>query len=302
MAIQIPEEFSNPNSWGSILNDNWQEIKDRLTGVTQTGVTKDVGVFQELRTGVAEIDNTDSPYTTSGESQIEADTSGGAVAVEIASADIPASGEAGRSVTIVNTDTGDLTISTEGTELIQPTGAGSITIPTAYAYVELQLIAGVVYIDRAKDFESLAVADLTTPPTGTYARLSTTQTVADNTIAQLGFDTEATRGNVGDLLNASNEVVVPEGYSWARTILSTRWATPTDIDIFRCRINSPNATDPGWGTRFIGSPLTVDRYKTPFPWHPVSQGDVITAEVRHQSGASRDIESQPDTGMEVWLR
>lgn len=59
MAIQIPDPFTLPNQWASVLNDNWQEIKDRLSGITETSVEKDSADFDTAQVSTAPSGSTD---------------------------------------------------------------------------------------------------------------------------------------------------------------------------------------------------------------------------------------------------
>lgn len=70
----------------------------------------------------AAIDDTDSPYTTSGEEVITADTSSGAVTVTLATADVSKD----KPTTVVNiSGSNGVTVNTEGGETIDPNGASS---------------------------------------------------------------------------------------------------------------------------------------------------------------------------------
>lgn len=84
------------------------------------------------------IDDTDSTYTTSGEDIIEVDTSGGAVTVQLATADV----KAGRTIEIIddgsNAGTNNITVNTEGSETIGPGGASSKTIAVDDARIILE--------------------------------------------------------------------------------------------------------------------------------------------------------------------
>lgn len=105
-------------------------------------------VADNVRTRVEEINDTDSPYLTQSENEIHADTASADVTITIASADIPASGEPSRSLTIINTSTNNVVIETEGSETIYPDDVASLTISTDNAFVTVKLVAGNVYVDR----------------------------------------------------------------------------------------------------------------------------------------------------------
>jgi hypothetical protein len=74
------------------------------------------------------IDDTDSPYTTSGEDTIQVDTSSGAVTVTLASADVTSGREIKVVDTGLNAGTNNITINTEGSETINPGANSSISI------------------------------------------------------------------------------------------------------------------------------------------------------------------------------
>lgn len=77
------------------------------------------------------INDTDSPHTTSGESIIQVDTSSGAVTVTLSTSDATATSPENK-LTIVDTGlnaaSNNITINTEGGEVINPGGNSSITI------------------------------------------------------------------------------------------------------------------------------------------------------------------------------
>ena len=75
MAIQRPEIVSNVNTWGEILNDNFQEIKDRLSGITETSVDKDSADFETAQVSTAPSGSTDVVRKAETDA-IESDVSG----------------------------------------------------------------------------------------------------------------------------------------------------------------------------------------------------------------------------------
>lgn len=85
-----------------------------------------------------EIDDTDSPYTTNGETQIYVDTSTAAVTVQLATADLAV----GKSIDIYddgnNAATNNITITTEGSATFVPGGVASLTIDTDGAYRQVR--------------------------------------------------------------------------------------------------------------------------------------------------------------------
>ena len=195
-------------------------------------------VADTVRTRVAEIDDTDSPYLTDGENQLEVDTSGGDVTVTIASADIPASGDPGRAVTIVNTAAGSVTVETEGTEQIQPDGVGSLTIETSGAYLDCRLLAGAVYVERNVSRNQI---DASTATLDTLNNADTS-TAAENEVLRKG-------ASGTDLFFGSIDSGVD--FQFQEFTASTTWSKPTDATWFLVDVISAGGggggNDPGGG-------------------------------------------------------
>lgn len=138
--------------------------------------------------GPTDIDNTDSPYTTQGESHIYVDTSSAAVTVTLASADAVD----GREIRIVDTGgnaaANAITVNTEGSETLNPGGASSFTLDVDGDYVDLFSDGSNWFTDRNKTLEAVRVGtDTVTDLTGT--NLSVTSGTLD---ASGGAPTDAT--------------------------------------------------------------------------------------------------------------
>lgn len=132
-----------PGSGGSSV---WEDSDgDGLYEQPGSGIEVPTGKLEQLRhvpTGVS------SNYTTSGESVINVDTSGGAVTVTLASADAVT----GNVVEIYDVGesagTNAITIATEGTETINPGGNSSIKITLNGGFVKLRCQGGNWFTDR----------------------------------------------------------------------------------------------------------------------------------------------------------
>lgn len=107
-----------------------------------------------------DIDDTDSPYTTQGESHIYVDTSSAAVTVTLATADAVD----GREVRIVDTGgnaaTNAITVNTEGAETLNPGGASSFTLDVDGDYVDLFSDGSNWFTDRNRSAETFSTDEL----------------------------------------------------------------------------------------------------------------------------------------------
>lgn len=151
---------------------------------------------------------------------------------------------------------------------------------------------------------SVVTNQLNTAPTGTLVTLDGDQTIADDTVTKIAWADESSRGEVSGLLNASNEVVVPDGFSWAKCLI---WvdlifaAAVTDINVLRARINGNGFTGSGAVTgRSYQEEARTAMAQT--VWFGVSAGDAITSEIRFgTTEANEDLRDGDGTCMEVWL-
>jgi hypothetical protein len=104
----------------------------------------------------ASIDDSDSPYQTSGESIIYTDTSNGPVEIELATADTVA----GKSIKIIdsgqNAGTNTITITTEGSQNINPGTNSQITISVDGATAELESDGSNWFSDRVEEKDSIS--------------------------------------------------------------------------------------------------------------------------------------------------
>lgn len=90
---------------------------------------------------VTQIDDTDSPYTTTGESVILVDTSTAAVTVTLSTSDATASDPERRILVLDvgdNASTNNITINTEGAETIDPGDASSKTVDLGTGWLFVQ--------------------------------------------------------------------------------------------------------------------------------------------------------------------
>ena len=146
--------------------------------------------------------------------------------------------------------------------------------------------------------DSVNTDELNTDPTGVLVTLDGDQTVADDTVTTIEWGTEDTRGNVSSLLNASNEVVIPAGFNWAKITAGIIWDETTEMNLFDTRINGNAAAD-GADTDIRMDSGRV--FKTQTAFFSVSENDAITIRTRHQFGSSLDILDLRNTFMEVLL-
>lgn len=105
------------------------------------------------------VTNADSPYTTQGEQYIYADSSGGAVTVELASADVVDGKEFRIIDSGLNAGTNTITVTTEGSETFNPGGASSITLTVDGTYVDLFSDGSNWFSDRASEKQSVSAED-----------------------------------------------------------------------------------------------------------------------------------------------
>jgi hypothetical protein len=139
--------------------------------------------------------------------------------------------------------------------------------------------------------------EVKTAPTGSIVFLDGNQIVADNTLSEVEWATETNRGVVSNLLS-NNAVVVPSGYNWAHVQIGLQWEVAVDMDVARLRLNGSNTVGGPTGETLPSSQLWEWSYQR----IPVSQGDEITLDVRHQAGADREIVDFDDkTYLEVVL-
>lgn len=115
----------------------------------------------QIPTGVEKvIDDTDSPYTTSGENLLLVDSSAGTVEVVLASADV----SQGNSVRIVdyggNAGTNGITVSTEGSETLNPGGLSQLTIGLDGSWVELWSEGSAWYTDQNVSANSVDIGSI----------------------------------------------------------------------------------------------------------------------------------------------
>lgn len=113
-----------------------------------------------VRSTPTDIDDTDSPYTTSGEDRIYVDTSNGTVTITLASADV----QDGKEVRIIdvgeNASSNNITINTEGSENINPGSNSSITLTVDGTYVDLFSDGSNWFSDRADEKQSITTDDV----------------------------------------------------------------------------------------------------------------------------------------------
>jgi len=116
--------------------------------------------LKQQRFETREIDDTDSPYTTRGESAIYADTSTGAVTIELSSADAID----GTVVEIYdvgeNASQNNITVQTEASENINPGANSSITLTVDGSFIKIRNRAGSWFTDRRAERELVQTENL----------------------------------------------------------------------------------------------------------------------------------------------
>jgi hypothetical protein len=122
--LDVRDTATDPSSNGEVTR-NGSDVKVYTGGSVKN--LNDIG-NTSIDYEIKAITDADSPYTTSGEDVIYADTSSAAVTVTLASADV--SGD--RAIRVVNVDGSNaVTVDTEGSETIDPNAASSKTITKA---------------------------------------------------------------------------------------------------------------------------------------------------------------------------
>jgi len=148
------------------------------------------------------------------------------------------------------------------------------------------------------DASSATLDQLNTPPTGSLVTLSGDQTVANDTLTKVEWDTETSRGEVSGLLNTTdNVVVVPSGYTHAKVSWGIHWLFTCPGDVHEVRVNGSFAGGiGGFGPRDGGGYRNISGATA---WFSVSQHDEIEFRVRHQKGSSEDIDD--DNGERTYM-
>ena len=155
---------------------------------------------------------------------------------------------------------------------------------------------------NAIDAGSVDVGDLRTNPTGALVQLDGNQSVASDTAATLGWDVEASRGEVSNLLDTNADaVVIPEGYDFAKARTAVSWDEVVDLREISIRKNGDGFD--GRAIGFYGDAGLDAQFVPPIStsWFAVSTGDAITTQVNHQGGGSADVRDDESTFLEVRL-
>ena len=151
-----------------------------------------------LNRDVTSIDDTDSPYTTSGDDILLVDTSSGAVTVTLSTADATADPESTLRIydSGENASSNNITVNTEGSENINPGTLSSVTLSVDGTWIDLQSDGSNWFADLAPQVNDLVTDTLTTNTSLTDAN---SNTIADFTGERLSVDGS-------NVLNANNEV------------------------------------------------------------------------------------------------
>ena len=156
---------------------------------------------------------------------------------------------------------------------------------------------------EALEAESVTTDELNTPPTGSLVQLDGDQTVADDSVTSVEWETEVSRGRVSGLLNAGdNVVVVPDGFNFAKIAVSITW-DENDVEhrFVRPRINGSAFDDVGMGYSDYLEGINMRDAHSKTAWISVSEGDEIGADCSHITGDSRTLSDNNRNFMEVWL-
>lgn len=199
------------------------------------------------------IDDTDSPYTTSDDDTIVANTANGAVTVTLASADATD----GNVVHVVNAGgSNDVTVNTEGSETIDPGSASSKTISEAGWVVSFTSDGADWDASAAAEFESATITNLTSTDVTTSTLQANGETfvhailgsnissISSNTWTNI-LDTEQV-DNRGEFDEANGQFS-PDESGWYIVKASAQWFDIADGDQLGMRVR--NVTD--------GTTLTV---------------------------------------------
>ena len=222
-------------------------------------------------------------------------------------------------VTARDTDANELTV-TRAQEMTSaaahPEGSAIHLSPTAKMFSDIESTFGDFWdagtqeltadVNNTNTTTTTLEADkIRTPPTGCLVTLDGNQTVPDDTIVDLEWEVESSRGEASDLLDSSdNVVVVPDGFEFARLNINVFFDdfgdAPHTIDQLTPRKNG-SAADEGW-RGLQQSEISVRSYQMGTGWEPVNVDDEISVEFRQISGASRELRGGFSlTFMEVWL-
>jgi hypothetical protein len=167
------------------------------------------------------VTNADSPYVTSGEQYIYADTSTGSITITLASGDT----EDGREIRVIDTgtnaSTNNITINTEGGESINPGGNSSITLTVDGTYVDLFSDGSNWFSDRASEKQSVSTVEidvgklLSSLDAAGYDLTNvgkvTTNTVENPSASQVFTQTNSVNLAVGSTVRAQDQETIDSG-------------------------------------------------------------------------------------------
>lgn len=232
------------------------------------------------------INDTDSPYTTSGEDVIYCDTSNGAVTVTLKTSDL----SLGADIRVVNiTGTNSVTVNTEGSATIDPGGASSVSITKAGW--------GVRFTGDGSNWDSSLVGEfvetitdvLTANEQAAKIYATADQTISNTTVTTVAFDAEDSSFSPGNVMTAdlpNNKITIEKNGTYA-VKGALRYLSPGDgtrlTGILKVD-GSPVAEDnsvPG-GDQLVGFIVPSEVEITTAPAD-------ITYDTRHNKGQSADL-------------
>lgn len=150
---------------------------------------------------------------------------------------------------------------------------------------------------------ALEAEKLNSPPTGAVLTLDGDQTLADDTVTNIKFESELNRGEVSGLLDAEDNVVVPDGFNWARLTIGIRFDNSVAVNRVRPLLNDLPAR--GWGNVFRNdsNPKDIQRATFTTGWASVSENDEIIVELSQSSGSTANLQDgNIHTFLEVQLK
>lgn len=253
-----------------------------------TRPNKAFGQVAKQQDFAVEIDDTDSPYTTSGETHIYVDTSSAAVTVELATADLAV----GKPVNIYddgnNAATNNITITTEGSANFDPGGVSSLTIDTDGAYRQVRGGSTNWFADLNAQRSAVATEKARINDLSALLEKTTTQSFNANTDTTVDWDNQTvdTELYTYDTANDTIDVLEPGDYT-VSTQITLSSVSDQDICAVKVYVNGSfiRRTE-------INASGAAGRIPGTVPLKDLSANDTIRIDIRSQT--SGDIGSNAD--------
>lgn len=209
-------------------------------------------------------------------------------------------------VTAIDTGANDLTVdrgqeTTAGAS--HPSGSAVHLSPTAKMFGDIEETFAEFYDDDTQELtadvnnDSVSTDAIHTTPQGARLTLSSTQSVADDTLTTINYDSvERDTDNFADL--SSDAITIPsDDYSFARLKVQLRWASASDVDLLKFQKNGG-----GFGGNAELSYEQPSVFTLPAitsSWVPVSANDSFTVQVRHITGTTVDLDASSRNWFEL---